>query len=180
MIINQDLKMGELTMKKQLLIGIMATMLLLPGISIAQEPPANYGELAALMVEFWQIPDATDPGDDDPNIAALDEIGIGPAGLAPQLGISTRQSPPGLPLRFSPDQELTNFFLCQLHTLTWASAEIGLIDYFGPESGTTAVLDLISLHKRLVNCAAGKEEQPPSSNNPPPPDVPEAEVCEEC
>jgi hypothetical protein len=167
-------KKGESGMNKQILIGIMATMLLLPGVVVAQEPPADYGELAALMVEAWQIPAASDAGDSDPNIAALNEIGIGPAGLAPQMGVSTHDSPPGLPLRFFPDQELTNFFLCQLHTLTWAAAEVGMIDYFGPESGTTAVLDLISLHQRLTSCAAGGEEVLPLS-----PGQPEDE-CPEC
>ena len=160
-------------MKKQILIGTMAAMLLLPGIVVAQEPPADYGELAALMVEAWEIPPASNPGTGDPNIAALDEIGIGPAGLVPQFGVSIRTSPPGLPKRFSPHQELTNFFLCQLHFLTWAAAEVGMIEYFGPESGTPAVIALISLHQRRTNCAVGGEVELPPSTGAPEDDCPE-------
>lgn len=137
-------------MRRYILIGIMATVIAFSGIAVAQNPPpANYGELADLLVENWEIPAASDPGDRDPSIAALDEIGIGESAQTSSIGI-TEMTYTGPIERWT---ELTNKFYFWLKVVVWECAELGNNPAFDIGQGTEAVQNLNELSQLNHECA---------------------------
>ncbi len=144
-------------MIKSIFVGIIVAIMALSGVVLAEEPPANYGELAELMVEGWEIPAAADPGDGDPNIAALGDVGIGPGSVASSDGISAYGSS-----SWDSFQELTVDFYCALKVAVWAAAQSGLIPYWPEGSGTPAVTDMNGMSQVNHDCAPAPPYEPPT------------------
>ncbi len=170
-------------MKTLALAVLMAAVLLLPAPGPAQEtlppPPANWGELAELLVEAWDLDLHPNPTGGHAAVNALNLVGVGKGSYDAIMGVEGEDLFPANPDGYDPDnwlpeQELTGEFMCMLKMVVWAATYAGLIPYYdvptssGPDDPLTpeeeiivretaelAVVDLITMAQRDGVCEAG-------------------------
>ena len=144
-------------------------------------PPADWGELAELLVEMWGLEVNPNPSGGNAAINALNLVGVGKGSYNAIMEIDEEDTGPITgdgydPDNWLPDQELTGQFMCKLKMVVWAATYAGLIAYYevpvstGPDDPLTpeeeaiaretarlATVDLVMKAQRDGVCEIGGE-----------------------
>ena len=170
-------------MRPIVVVGLLLSVLVFTPLGAAQEelppPPADWGELAQLLVENWGLEVCPNPTGGHPCINSLNLRGVGKNAYDLIMGIEGEDTCPCSadgydPDNWPPEEELTGEFMCKLKMVVWAAAMAGMIPYYevpvspGPEEPLTpeeealakelaeeAVTDLVMTARRDGVCENG-------------------------